>query len=165
MCLNYIGFESRRSSDKHILVLPAFHKPTFRGPLSGSTITTFSIKKRWFIVKWINHLLPFNERHYIFNMTSDPYCPSKCNEKENEKHFLRYNNQDRLKMFEKLEKDIIIIFNKYKVDPDIRRVIRSMIKTREMNQSTSYIKNYIRTLSKQRKIRRDLILYGFMSKK
>ena len=56
--------------------------------LLGSTIKTFSIKKKWFIMKWIYHLLPFNERHYIFNMTSDQYCPSKCIEKENEKHFL-----------------------------------------------------------------------------
>lgn len=91
--------------------------------LLSSTITTFSIKKRWFIIKWINHLPPFNERHYIFNMTSDPYCLSKCNGKENEKHSLRCNNQDQTKILEKLEKDLIIILKKYKVNPDIRRVI------------------------------------------
>ena len=98
-------------------------------------------------------------------MTTDPYCPSKCNSKENEEHFLRCQHIDRTNMFLQLEKDLIIIFNKYKVDPGIRRVIRSMVKTNEMEQSPPYNINYVRTLSKQRKIGRDSLFFGFCTKK
>ena len=68
-------------------------------------------------------------------------------------------------MFLQLEKDLIIIFNTFKVDPDIRRVIRSMVKTNEMEQSPTYNRNYVRTLSKQRKIGRDSLFFGFCTKK
>ena len=60
-------------------------------------------------------------------MVADPYCPSKCNKRETEHHFMRCDNHQRLQMYKELEKELIIIFNQYKTKPDIHQIIQDMI--------------------------------------
>lgn len=67
-------------------------------------------------------------------------------------------------MFINLEKYLMVLFNQQKVDPDTRQVILNMIKSQELNQSTSYDKNYIQPLSQECNIRIVSIFYSFMSK-
>ena len=49
------------------------------GELFSSTIKTRRLNKRWWLSKWINHILPFHSRQEKMVLTTTDKCPSLCN--------------------------------------------------------------------------------------
>lgn len=60
-----------------------------------ATYMQLPFHKRLFITKWVNRLLPFNQRRYKRELFPTPYCPSWCQCIENEDHFLSCTHQSR----------------------------------------------------------------------
>ena len=51
--------------------------------------------KKLFITKWVNKLLPLNLRRYKRNLFPTAYCPSWCQQLENDEHLITCNHQTR----------------------------------------------------------------------
>ena len=70
------------------------------------TFYKFSFKKKLFIIKWINKILPLNKRHYEFNMVHSAECPSRCQCPETESHFLRCPHIARKELYDAFIKQL-----------------------------------------------------------
>ena len=128
---------------------------------------SFRLQKRRFITKWVNKILPFNQRQYTWNLATSPKCAS-CYETENEHHFLRCQNIERRKHHATLHPSLIKVFKKHNIDPTIRQIVlfftlydNIIIKT-QITQL--YQTKYNNALVEQEEIGSNSIYYGFFSR-
>ena len=124
------------------------------------------LNKRRFITKWINKILPFNQRHYLWNLAHSPRCPS-CSHDKDETHFLRCPNRARQKHQSTLPPLLTTIFQKHNINPTIQKIV--LFFTSKNNKATNSITNelcntrYIDAFQNQNNIATDSLFFGFHS--
>jgi hypothetical protein len=96
--------------------------------LFRSSILDFSLPKHFFLVKWVNHLLPFQSQQFRFLQSTSLACPSSCGDgNKNEDHFLRCTHSPRLQFFLALHTSLVATFDRHHVDPYLRRTLTSLL--------------------------------------
>ena len=92
--------------------------------LLRSCLTGLSTVVRFFFVKWINLILPFQSQQFKFNQSPSPICPSRCGAAtEDASHFLQCSHLDRLAIFTALQTQLATLFNSRSLDPYLRRIV------------------------------------------
>jgi hypothetical protein len=97
---------------------------TVNWDLLRSCLTAYSTTLRFFFVKWINHLLPFQAQQHKFKQSPSSACPSRCGASvEDASHFLRCSHLDRLAIFTALQTQLAELFTKHHFDPYLRWIV------------------------------------------
>jgi hypothetical protein len=92
--------------------------------LLRSCLTDLSTVVRFFFVKWINLILPFQSQQHKFNQSPSPACPSRCGATiEDASHFLRCSHRERLEIFMALQTRLATVFTNRHLDPYLRRIV------------------------------------------
>ena len=126
-----------------------------------SYILQVLLPKKLFIIKWINKILPLNQRHYIFNMTNSAECPSQCQGQETETHFLRCPHIARQEIYNAFIKQFPRIMRKNHMDPDLQHALYILLDTARIQQTPPFTRDYISILRQQWKIGIDSVFFGF----
>ena len=80
-------------------------------------------QKKLYVTKWVNKLLPLNQRRYKRKLFPTPYCPSWCQCIETEEHLITCNHHTRqahTKAFKATMKRTMI---NHKIDPYLKEII------------------------------------------
>lgn len=126
-----------------------------------SVLAKFSFLKTNFIIKWINKIIPFNLRHFQFEMVSTPMCPSGCQCEETETHFLRCSHKQRRSLYTNFIQQLPKTFNQHNIDPTIRQAILILLNVDSTTVPTHNNK-IITLITHQRKLGIDSIYYGLL---
>jgi hypothetical protein len=93
-------------------------------PQFRSSTYKLSLKKRFFVIKWLNDLLPFQARMLKFGRSSLAGCPDECRcESETHQHLLHCPADHRVAMFSPIAKDLDTLCLTHKIDPFLRKVL------------------------------------------
>jgi hypothetical protein len=132
--------------------------------LFRSSILDFSLPKRFFLVKWVNHLLPFQSQQFRYLQSTSPACPSSCGDgHEDEDHFLRCTHSARLQSLLALHESLVNTFDRHHVDPYLRRALTSLLApyTNIPTDTSRLPAEYQALLESQRSLGDDSHMYGF----
>jgi hypothetical protein len=97
-------------------------------PLYCSASAKLSLKKRLFVIKWLNDLLPFQDRMHKYGQAPLAGCPETCGcESEDHSHLLRCPAKRRRSLFLKLSAELEQLYETHRVDPNLRRVLQRFL--------------------------------------
>jgi hypothetical protein len=97
-------------------------------PQFRSSTHKFCLKKRFFIIKWLNDLLPFQERMLKFGQSSLAGCPDECDcVSETNQHLLHCPAPHRLVLFLPMAQDIDTLCLVHKIVPYLRKVLLILV--------------------------------------
>jgi hypothetical protein len=86
------------------------------------------LKKRFFAIKWLNDLLPFQSRMHKFAQSSLAGCPEECGcDSEDHPHLLHCPASHRIDLFLQLGPDLETLFDTHKIDPHLRKVMLMLV--------------------------------------
>jgi hypothetical protein len=127
-------------------------------------ILQFSLPKRFFLIKWTNHLLPFQSQQFRFHQSTSSSCPSSCGTgHEDEIHFLRCPHAARQQSFLALLTTLTATFDRQNVDPYLRRALTRLFDpyTQRTTDTSLLPPEYQLLLHSQRSLGTDSLMFGF----
>jgi hypothetical protein len=93
-------------------------------PQFRSSTYKFLLTKRFFIIKWLNDLLPFQARMLKYGQSSLAGCPDDCGcASETHQHLLHCPAAHRVALFSPMAQDLDTICLTHKIDPYLRKVL------------------------------------------
>jgi hypothetical protein len=138
---------------------------TVNWDLLRTCLTSFSTVIRFFFVKWINILLPFQSQQYRIKQSPSPVCPSRCGAAvEDATHFLRCSHRDRLAIFTALQTQLAAQFNSRSLDPHLRRIVWLFLDQyleTPISASPNLPERYQTLFRAQRLLGMDSLMFGF----
>jgi hypothetical protein len=141
---------------------------TVNWDLLRACLLDLSTVVRFFFVKWINLILPFQSQQYKFSQSPSPACPSRCGAvSEDATHFLRCSHLDRLSIFTALQTRLAIIFNERHLDPYLRRIVWLFLDQYLDNPilpNPNLPSRYLDLFQAQRLLGPDSIMFGIFHK-
>jgi hypothetical protein len=83
---------------------------------------------RLFLIRWVNHILPFHHRQFRFHLSPSPNCPSDCGcVEESESHLLRCPHLDRKALHQTSLTKIRAISRQHHADPWLLQILFSIM--------------------------------------
>ena len=116
--------------------------------------------KRFFITKWVNKLLPLNQRRFKKNLFTTPYYQSWCQHIENEEHFLTCNHQARQDHHKAFQVIISRGMKTHKIDPYLREIVQYYVGKLDIRKTNSIPIHYKCIHEKQLVLGPYSICYG-----
>ena len=168
ICGSTIKFNNKHNQkiylcNRHGWTMPEFESIDWRRFRSALHDRGFS--RKLFLIKWINHLLSFMQRQRKYGMSPLAACPSDCGcPEEDDTHFLRCPNPERLAVFTSLRTDLTESFTKHNADPWLRQILFSHLAnfdsavTFNLNALTA---PYLQLVEGQSALGEDALFYGF----
>ena len=134
--------------------------PTYR-----SATSKLSLKKRFFVIKWLNDILPFQARMHKFGQSSLAGCPEVCGcDSEDHAHLLHCPVAHRRGLFLQLGPALEIIYDTHNIDPYLRRVLSMLVATVEGEHADYDLPaEYRELLHFQTNLHADSIFLGCLS--
>ena len=126
------------------------------------TLLSHSFKKRLFLIKWTNLILPFNQKYYSYNICGLPKCPSNCSHEKNEHHFLWYQQVHCQNLKQKLlHHDLSKTFNTHNIDPYLRKICIAFLTDDITIFTAPFLHTYTHTIYLQRQLGDNSLYYGY----
>jgi hypothetical protein len=134
-------------------------------PLFCFTTYKFSLKKRFFVIKWLNDLLPFQSRMHKLGQLSMAGCPDECGcESETHQRLLHCTATPRVDLFAVLTPDLDTICSSHKVDPFLRKVLLTIVSPYfGEDLHLALPADYARLLTFQQELHLDSLFIGCVS--
>jgi hypothetical protein len=89
-----------------------------------------SFPNRLFYIKWVNHILPIQQRQFRFGLSPSASCPSDCGcLEETDTHLLHCPHPDRQRLHSDLHLAIRSTPRKHNADPWLRQILFSLLST------------------------------------
>ena len=115
-----------------------------------------------FVTKWVNKILPLNQRRFKWNLFPTPMCPSWCQQLENEQHLLTCNHQARQSHNTAFSKILTQNMKTLNIDPYLQEIIQTYLERLYKCQNTKNI-HYNKIYEKQYAIGKYSIFYGLLT--
>jgi hypothetical protein len=97
-------------------------------PQYRSASSKLSLKKRHFVIKWLNDLLPFQARMQKYGQSVLAGCPEECGcASEDHHHLLHCPTEHRQALFSQLDTDLEQLYETHTIDPHLRRVVKILL--------------------------------------
>jgi len=130
-----------------------------------SALHNRGFSRKLFLIKWINHLLSFMQRQRKYGMSPLAACPSDCGcPEEDDMHFLRCPNPERLAVFTSLRTDLAESFTKHNADPWLRQILFSHLANFDGAVTfnlAALTAPYLQLVEGQSALGEDALFYGF----
>jgi hypothetical protein len=97
-------------------------------PMYRAAAYEFSLAKRFFTLKWLNDLLPFQARMHKYGQASMAGCPHECDcDSEDHDHLLHCSSPWCQETSASLEQDLDTLCNTHKINPDLHRALFTLV--------------------------------------
>jgi hypothetical protein len=88
----------------------------------------FSLPQRFFLIKWLNDLLPFQARMHTYGQSSMAGCPHLCGcDSEDHHHLLHFPADACTTLFLQLPTGLDTLCISHKIDPLLRKVLLTLL--------------------------------------